>query len=187
MPILGTVASQFSGKSFGSFESIATATLSSGTGESVEFTSIPSTFKHLQVRGIGRISGGSGQSSMTVKMNNDTNSNYSWHYMYGDQSSMLAGGEASSAYFVEINFINEGNTVANAFSVFIIDILDYASTSKNKTLRSFGGCNYNGAGGLHLESGVWRNNTTPVTSIQFFPGGSSFARYSSWALYGIKG
>ena len=36
------------------FESIATVTVGSGGSSTISFTSIPGTYKHLQVRGIGR-------------------------------------------------------------------------------------------------------------------------------------
>ena len=62
MPILGTVASQFAGKPFGSFESIATATVSTAT-PTISFTSIPATYTHLQLRGIAR-------DARTVNVNN---------------------------------------------------------------------------------------------------------------------
>ena len=54
MPILGTVASQFSSKPFGSYESIQTVTVGLGGAANVEFTSIPATYTHLQIRGISK-------------------------------------------------------------------------------------------------------------------------------------
>ena len=61
MPILGLLASAISGNLFapsGAYDSIATA---SGTGSSatISFTSIPSTYTHLQIRGIWNTTTGS--------------------------------------------------------------------------------------------------------------------------------
>ena len=51
MPILGVIASQITGHlSTNSFESIQTVTVGSGGQSSISFSSIPSTYKHLQLR-----------------------------------------------------------------------------------------------------------------------------------------
>jgi hypothetical protein len=71
----------------------------------------------------------------------------------------------------------------------VVDILDYASTSKNKTIRTLSGADINGAGGdLRLSSGLWFATPAAITSITLYANGGSsdFAQYSSFALYGIK-
>jgi hypothetical protein len=184
MPILGIVASSKLTAS-SSFESIATATISSGTQSTITLSSIPSTFKHLQIRGIARQTGGSGQSSFAMTFNGTT-TNYSWHYIFGNGSSVVAGGSSADPYYREINFINAGGTLANTFSIFVIDILDYADTNKFKTLKSLGGCEYNSGGAAHLQSGLW-SNTNAISSINFTTVAGDFDTYSQFALYGIKG
>ena len=53
MPILGIIASSISGNlDANDFESIATVSVGSGGAANVEFTSIPATFTHLQIRAI---------------------------------------------------------------------------------------------------------------------------------------
>ena len=65
-----------------SFESIATAT-PSGSSPYVEFTSIGSGYKHLQLRGVIR---GTTNDIADITFNSDTGSNYSWHILYGTGS-----------------------------------------------------------------------------------------------------
>ena len=67
-PILGIWASQnYSRYSItGSYESIATVTVGSGGSSYIEFTSIPGTYTHLQIRGILR---NTGSSSSQGKLN----------------------------------------------------------------------------------------------------------------------
>ena len=67
-----------------SFESISTQTLS-GSASSVTFSSIPSTYKHLQIRAIAQFSGG-GVSYVPITFNGDTGLNYSYHWIYGNGS-----------------------------------------------------------------------------------------------------
>jgi hypothetical protein len=76
------------------------------------------------------------------------------------------------------------------FSVSIIDILDYANISKNKTNRVLTGIDKNGSGSIQLTSGAWFN-TAAITSITITPQSNTtptntLEQYSSFALYGVK-
>ena len=184
--IAGTLSTGAPPVSPNSYESIATVNVGSGGAGTVSFTSIPSTFTHLQLRGIAKQTGGSQQASFTLQINGDTGANYAWHGLYGI-SSVTATASVSDNLYREINFMTSTDTLDNAYSVFVMDFLDYASTNKNKTLRSLGGCNYNTNGGIHLQSGLWMNNTTAISSLTFTPGAGNFNQYSQFALYGIKG
>ena len=186
-PILGIYASQVSGKLWpaSSYESIATATVGAGGVSSITFSSIPSTYTHLQIRALARITFASGFGSVEYRFNSDTGSNYAWHYLYGDGSSALAGASTSDNVMREIN-LAAGNLTSGIFSGFVADILDYTNTSKNKTIRTLGGGDANGSGGINLCSGVWLN-TSAITSITITASNSSnLAQNSSFALYGIK-
>jgi hypothetical protein len=68
-----------------------------------------------------------------------------------------------------------------------MDILDYTSTNKNKTVRSLGGFDRNGGGIITLSSSLWFKTPEAITSIRLKPQSSSWTQYSSFALYGIKG
>ena len=83
--------------------------------------------------------------------------------------------------------ISYSGQTANAFAVCVIDILDYANGNKYKTIRTIGGYDINGGGQEGLFSNLWKN-TNAITDITIkVVGGSNFAQYSSFALYGIKG
>ena len=175
--IVGLLAPQVAA-STNSYESIQTVTVGSGGQSSISFTVIPSTYKHLQIRAIAKASGTNFNPKM--QFNSDTGSNYSWHYLYGDGSTVVAGAGATQA-FIYNSIIS---TNANMYNGFIIDILDYADTNKYKTTRELSGQDRNGSGEVALWSGNWRS-TAAVTSITFSNG--NFDQYSSFALYGIKG
>ena len=192
MPILGTVASQFSSKPFNSFESISTVTVGSGGTANVEFTSIPQTYTNLQIRGIARNdNSGTGGRTIYMQFNSDTASNYSHHYLgayQGEGGAVWAGGTANTAFIAAALMPNNG-LGASIFSSLIIDILDYKNTNKYKTSRSFGGYDMNGANTgynyLNLNSGNWRN-TNAISSIKLYGDVNNFMQYSHFALYGIK-
>ena len=164
----------------GAYDSIATTTLSSSQ-TTITFSSIPSTYTHLQLRGIAR---STGSSSMKLRINSDTGSNYSYHQLYGNGSTVSSNGYASftTMYIANLPVAADG---ANLFDGFVIDILDYANTSKYKTFRSLNGFDANGSGYIALESDAWLN-TSAVTTLEFTTS-VGIAQYSSFALYGIKG
>jgi hypothetical protein len=163
-----------------SYESIQTIPVTSTTS-SITFTSIPSTYKHLQIRGIVKLSQ-SGE--MDLQFNSDTGSNYSYHRIYGNGSSVVAEGAANTSQATVGYYVS----ATNNFNGFVIDILDYANTNKFKTIRSLNGNDTNGGGLVLLDSSSWRS-TSAITSIKFFSKDISrdLTQYSSFALYGIKG
>ena len=186
--IIGILASQQIAQNLGSFESIATQTLASNTA-SVTFSSIPSTYKHLQIRFLGRSTRAAADANIRLQMNGDTATNYSMHDLYGDGTSALATGSATQTYMDLGRAPGTSVTNTSVFGVGIIDIIDYSSTSKNKTARSFWGYDTNATPSslLGLRSGLWQS-TSAITSITLFQASSaSWLAGSTIALYGIKG
>jgi hypothetical protein len=178
MNILGIIASSKFGDA-GDFESIATVSVGGGGAADVEFTSIPATFTHLQIRGIALTSTGA---NLKMTLNSDTGSNYSWHQLGGDGSAAFAGAGATQAFM----YVGYCAGTASTPEALAIDLLDYANTNKYKTLRTLEGNDINGAGGyVTLWSGNWRN-TNAVTSIKVFPQSGTFSQYTQFALYGIR-
>lgn len=169
----------------GDFESIATASVGAGGTATITFSAIPSTFQHLQIRGIGRNSNsGGGAQIFFVNLNADTtSSNYAKHSLSGNGSSASAGGGANdSGYDGMVN----ANFTANVFNGYVVDVLDYANTNKYKTVRALQGFDSNGDGRIYLGSNLWKN-TNAVTSITLTAFSGNFVQYSHFALYGIKG
>jgi hypothetical protein len=162
----------------GAFESIMTSTATGST--TITLSSIPSVYKHLQIRAIMRTSGTTGVNEMRI--NGDTGTNYSSHYIRGTGSAVSTGSGSSRTSIWASEELNTANFVAPA----IIDILDANSTSKYKTVRTFTGYEYDTTDHeIILGSGLWMN-TAAITSLTFI-GGSNFASGTQIALYGIKG
>ena len=188
MPILGTVASQFSGKSFSSFESIQTVTVGSGGAATISFTSIPATYTHLQIRGIGRTDASGTSQNLNMTINNDTSSAYSLHQLDGDGASASAYGEnVNRTNCAQVIQITASSAAASIFGTGIIDILDYTNTNKKRTVRSLRGQDQNNSdGGLSFKSYLY-TSTTAISRLDFFSGSGNLVQYSQLALYGIKG
>jgi hypothetical protein len=178
-PILGIYASQISGHlSTNNFSSIATVTVGSGGASSVTFSSIPSTYTHLQIR--CSVMGNTGISSF-MQFNGDTGTNYVWHTVYGNGST-ASSNSGTSQTGILANGFNQGFSTTYP-TVAVIDILDYANTNKYKVTRNLNGQDWNGSGSIDLASGLWQN-TAAINSITIYT--SSFTNYSSFALYGIR-
>jgi hypothetical protein len=164
-----------------SYESIATVTVGSGGSSSISFSSIPSTFNHLQVRIMNL------QSSATNfygQFNSDTSNNYAFHDLFGDGSSAYSQATSTTNKF-KIGYAN--STTASFSSGAVMDILDYTSTSKNKTVRVLAGSDTNGSGYMLFRSALWYKTPEAINTITIFPDAGNFNQYSSFALYGIKG
>ena len=171
-----------------SFESIATTTVGAGGASSITFSSITATYTHLQIRYLAKTSRAAVNDYAKLEINGDTTtSNYRSHSLNADGSSAYAETTANAIALGGF----PGNTNASMFGVGVIDILDYANTSKNKTIRTLGGFDQNsastGTAWIGLDSGLWMS-TSAINSLVITSGTSSnFVQYSSFALYGIKG
>jgi hypothetical protein len=194
MPILGIWASQNYPRITNSYESIATFTVGSGGSSSIQFNSIPQTYKHLQIRALITTPSISSIYDNTT-FNGDTGANYSWHFLYGNKTT--AGTDASSsASFLRLWTLGSGPYGSGTTgwpATGVVDILDYTNTNKYKTTRGLAGGDSNSNSQpsiVGLASGSWRN-TAAITSITInaFAVGSAttFGQYSSFALYGVRG
>lgn len=182
---LGILAS--SGGAAGAFELIQSTVLAS-TANTITFSSIPATYKHLQLRIVSKTTDASATGYMLIRLNNDSGANYSYHYLYGYGSGVASSGSSGSS-FGGLLFMNGNDVGSSAFSPNIIDIHDYADTNRYKTLRNLGG-RANGSTGssqVHLLSGNWRS-TSAVNRIDFsFGDGTNLSVGTRFSLYGIKG
>ena len=166
---------------------IQRTTLSSNTA-TVTFSSIPSTYKSLQIRYLGRstTTGTTVGDNLNIQFNSDTGTNYVYHQLLGNGASATASGATAQASTNFQNALPRNTVTSNIFGVGIVDIVDYANTSKNKTVRSMYGTDTNGTEGkIYLESALWLN-TAAISTITLAPQSNSFLAGSTFALYGIK-
>lgn len=185
-PILGVVASSKTGRLLlpGSYESIQTIPLSSNQ-QSIEFTNIPQTYKHLEIRAIIRDTYPNTYPGTVVYMNGVGNGTF--NYLSGDGNGGTGAiGGAVSAY---AGNAAGGDTPAGNYMCWISRIPDYTDTSKQKLMTNLNGNSANTYSN-HIAFWVWSPGfTAAVTSIRIFEGDNNFKLMpgSHFALYGIKG
>jgi hypothetical protein len=182
MPILGVVASstrQGQNVDTGAMFALQTVSVGSAGAASVEFTNIPNTYAHLQIRYVAtKTTNG----SLYLTVNNSTTGGlYSRNALQGDGTSCTHD-SISGSNSVDVQC---GNTAGN-FGIGRIDILDYANTNKVKNIRVLTGRDNNGSGLIWFTGNLW-NQTTTISSIKFTPDSTNLAQYSQFVLYGIKG
>jgi hypothetical protein len=172
-----------------SFESIATVNVGAGGSGTITFSSIPSTYKHLQIRLIARTDRSGSPSANTLwRFNSDTATNYSEHGIVGNGTTASAFSGVSSDK-IGFDRVAGASAGANIFGTIIVDILDYADTNKYKTARGIGGLETNNTNSeIYFQSGSWRS-TSAINriDIQSVAGTVNFVQYSQFSLYGIKG
>jgi hypothetical protein len=164
---------------FGAYDSLASVTVGTATA-TITFTGIPSGYRHLQLRGIALSS--SSSNGVAMRFNGDSTANYSLKGLEGSGASATSYGSANGTTN------NAGYTGDATYpGIFVCDILDYASTTKNKTVRAITGNDANGAVRYaSLLSGAYYS-TNAINTITIFHGASvNFNTYSSFALYGVK-
>ena len=162
---------------------IASATVGAGGSTSITFSSIPATYTHLQLRVFGQSNANiGGFDQMAIRFSGDSAANYTQHQIEGNGATASSGSYTGGTYCY-IGRLSDG--AVSPFGVSIIDILDYANTNKNKTVKSLQGVDLNGSGRVALYSSLWIN-TSAVTSMVMIPQtAGTFQQNSRFDLYGI--
>jgi hypothetical protein len=164
------------------YEHIATAF---GTGLSgvIDFTSISSDYKHLQIRFTAKNSISGRQ--IAVVLNNITSTSYpNVRSISGNGTSFVAGSTISLQNIPLSQSLADIDSATAVASAGIIEILDYASSSKNTTVRTFFG-NASAITHVALVEG-FLNNTATINRVTLSTSGN-FTTISRFSLYGIRG
>lgn len=143
-------------------------------------------YKHLQLRIVARSDSGTVYEELYMRVNGDSGSNYVRHSLQGDGTSVTSNALTPPTN-MEIGSMLGNTATASSFGVAIIDILDFASTSKNKTFRSMSGRVNSGQNNINLRSGLWMS-TAAITSLtidKIF--GTNWITGSRFSLYASKG
>ena len=175
------------------YELITTTVLGSDT-TSVTFSGLGTSaaaYKHLQIRATARTNTASSSgNAIAMRLNGDSGANYAFHILNGASDGGGAvqsyAGSSQTSFFMGSH--TGASSTASAFAGNVIDILDFASTSKNKTARGLAGHANASLSRIRLYSGLWMS-TAAVTSITLYDetvGSNSFVTGSRFSLYGLK-
>jgi len=183
--LLGILNSQAAAGGGEAYDLLETQVLT-GTASSITFTGLGSysDYKHLQIRAVAKTNRSATNENTRLQINSDTGSDYSRHQLRGTGSSVVSEA-ATSQTSAFIATIAGATSDSDSFSVFVSDILDFSSGSKNTTIRTlYGGLhNYTEIG---LSSGAYFD-TSAVTSLELIlQSGGSFVSGSRFSLMGVR-
>jgi len=187
---LGFWAASGGGGGAGAFDLLETQILTS-SASSVTFTGLGaySGYKHLQIRYTARTDqAASGTSFMIARFNGDSGSNYSYHYL-AEENGVISAASTSKTYS-RVGRLARANNTTGSFASGVYEILDYTSTSKNKTSRSLSG-NVTGQAApfgpqVSFTSSAWYS-TSAITSLVLTDiAAANFITGTRFSLYGVK-
>lgn len=173
------------------FESIQTITTSGGT--SVTFSAIPQTYKDLQLRVLFKTTntGNADTENLFMYFNgSNTGTAYSYYNVRANGAGTAGASSTANTNQMQIGYgVNSSSTAIGFYAPNIINIAEYASTVKNKTVSAIGGVEIQVTGQssliFALQQGNW-SSTAAITSITLSSSANS-ASGVQYALYGIKG
>jgi hypothetical protein len=173
MPIFGITASAIEVAPVG-YNSIASTSVGATSVSSITFSSIPQTYKHLQIRAVVKPVTGASNIALTTNLSS---------FARRHQSYFFSGGSGEDSNTSNQFVYTDNNLVAVA----IIDILDYANTNKAKTIKSANGYqNGDTSGFFGLIAGL-ETSTGAITSVTITGATYNLDQMTTISLYGIAG
>ena len=166
------------------YELIETYILGSSQS-SITFSSLgtySSTYKHLQIRAVARSVRAATDDQITLKLNGDSGSNYSWIRLLGTDSAVSTT-SAQNVSTPQLGAIPADTSTASMFGALVVDFLDAYSTTKNKSVRSLNGF----AGAWIALHSILYSSTSSLTSIEVIGQNGNLAIGTRVSLYGLKG
>jgi len=168
---------------------LQSAVVTSATG-AVTFSNIPSGYQNLQIKAYSRGDynpGANTTGTLYMRFNGDsTTTNYYNTYFRSDGYSISNGNSQATGLATMTSTLPLSQALASTFGFNMIDIMDYASTTKSKTWKAIGGVNQNvaatNANFSAVNSGIWVP-TSAITSITLLTDGNHVAG-SRFDLYG---
>lgn len=163
-------------------------TVSGSSTNAVTFNNIPQTFTHLQIRVFGRTSANYESDAYNMQPNTNGTSNCRTHSLNGNGTNAVSEDFGNSTNFYLTGTIPGNTAPANCFGVGITDILDYTSTSKNKTTRTISGFdpnNTNAVRRVNFGSGLWFATPEAITRLNVTANNGNFIAGTRIDLYGI--
>lgn len=158
----------------------------SGTATLIEFANLGQyhgIYRHLKLVASTRNTSNVGTGALITRFNGDTANNYTYHALRGYNGTLAS--EVAAPYGAVLTSWNpHGGTNPDNFGIGEAELLDWSSSTKNKTVKSLtGAISY--ANIVSLFSGSWMS-TSPITSIQLVAeSGNSFVSGSRYSLYGV--
>lgn len=163
------------------YESIASYIITSSSASTITFSSLGS-YQHLQLRGVLLSNGVNGDPLFSTNLGNNSSGINQKHGGTDGSSGVFANTPSNpNRYFSWATNYNNVNPMS-----FVMDIMNYRSTTQKKIVRQFMGMDKNGSGVLFFNSFLL-DNADALTSITFNQFNNDYGPGTYIGVYGIKG
>ena len=164
--------------------------LATGAVANFDFTSIPSTYKHLKILFAGCGDTNADVITIALRFNGDSGNYYDDVYFYIASDGTEANGDGGTIGSSAMSLwrVPALTRIAGMVGTSEITIFKYASTVFFKNVHTMNLCQEDTADNI-IESmwkhGMWRK-TAAINRITLFPGGGNFIAGSIASLYGME-
>lgn len=149
----------------------------------IDFTSIPNTYRALKIILQGRLTAAVADAFILVQLNADTGSNYVDQYQYTVGGGVNAA--ANSGTSGHIALMAGSTAPANSAGMVVIDIPFYAGTTFHKTLRATAADYYASNTLLIADFAVRWLSTNAINQVTFLLAAGNFDTGAQATLYGL--
>lgn len=174
----------------GAYFTIASGRLT-GNQATLSLSSIPTTYKHLELRikARGQTGEPTGFGNLVFYFNTSTGGSIYPRQNYGTYDTSVYFAYLDNADNMTVTFYSRGGVPAYFSGGSVLSILNYKETNKGKVVRGFGGvAGSNAANSLSGGSGgYWESSAgSAINAITITPDQSGFGAGTTFSLYGIK-
>jgi hypothetical protein len=187
MPILGVIDSAKTGNLISaSMDFLATYEVPSGGVSNFAFTGISQAYTHLHIRGVLRNEHPSySYGSLYWQQNGSGQGNYHDSTWEATNPNVSFGGSGGAG--TPFGVVPTSNIPSGFFAQWVLDMFDYKSTNKYKTVMFKSGFGTTSTQVINMGSASYAANFNATTSVTFYSLTSNFIQYSRLSLYGVKG
>jgi hypothetical protein len=178
----GATAPEWAAPSSGGLTVIDTSTVAN-TSTTLTISSIPATYKHLLVVGVGLQTSGANDGDLFVRVNGDSGNNYTLERVTVSGSTLAGYGTGSISGISNLGAMARTADGATLLGQIAIYIYNYSSSADYKTIVTSGGSMNNSTNSWVASRGMWRN-TDAITSVSLVDANGTNLKAGTYITYG---
>jgi hypothetical protein len=153
------------------------------TGSTINLTSIPTTYKHLQLIVTEVYS--AGYADFFLRLNNDSAASAYNQAVIRDRSGTVSAYQQNAQTRIRLGALNNASTALNLFSM-VLNLPRYTDTTQNAIVNWNGRIEADASGsGSGIGAGYYANRSAAITQINLICDGSTFSAGTAY-LYGVQ-
>lgn len=167
---------------------IAAGTVPASGVASIDLTSIPATYRHLEIEFFGRSEDAGANVGLRMTVNGDSGANYHFQRMHVTDSTVTGAPSAGSSFWtIGSNSLAAGGSSANRGTAMRLWLPNYASTTFHKMAQGLvSKFEADATAAFHASqfAGLWKS-TAAITSLSIFGSAGDIAEASIYRLIGV--